>query len=482
MPLLQGEEGEADPYRDALTNLLQRLVTSEERRRSNPVRPKAIPSRVFKIGENYENFSTHFVECVRVAHGFTLPTDQHSLDEACLSWLPSKLEPGPTLSAYKNLDAASKVSWPILNDALKVIFADETERETFLADVASFKRGKRSLLEYRTELVRLMTTHLPNLRHVREEYQREITARFIEGLEDDTLKRKLRRHCKRDKNTLEEAYNFVLDYETADLQTRIREGETAVLGSEVKSLSVIETAKIASSSSGSSNGAAATSGNAEMRRMQQTMENIVSKQKITDLQVQELNAKSAHTNDRIDCMAKEVTGMSDRFDSRFDKLEKLIMGTASQNAVRQPNSYAGPRPYGGRGGFRGGFRGPTASIRPSLTGGSGYVNNAVNPTGFRMQEPGSSTPVRPVTQPRTPMQQGMSVVPTPGSASATTTDANAAAAASAAPDYQQADASAHAQYEEPSWWSPGMQSLGAMGYDESYDGTYTYGNDHFQWQ
>ena len=465
-----------DPYMETLTDLLTRLVTIEDRRRSNPVRPKSIQSRVFKISDNWENFSSHFVECVRAAHGFTLPRDQEQLNEACLSWLPSKLEPGPTLTAYKNLDAEAKATWPLLNEALKKIFTDDTERETFLADVASFKRGKRSLLEYKTELLRLMTTHSPDLVQVEGEFQRNCTSRFIEGLDNDSLKRKLRRHCKREKCTLEEAYNFVLDWETSDVQTRIREGEAAVLAPETKSLSVIEASKITPSSNGSA--PVASSGQSDMRRW---MENVASKQKIFEMHVQEQNAKIAHTNDRVDCVVKEMGQMAERFDSRFDKLEKMIMGNYAQNANRPVNpSYTQYR-GGNRGGYRGGPRGFAAPIRPSLTGGAGYVDNTVRPTSYRMQEPGSQNPVRPVTGVRLSRPESANANPTPNPAvvpaAAPAADVNAAAATS---DQHHADPNAH--YEEPSWWSPGMESIGAMGYDESYNGTYTYGYDHFQWQ
>ena len=94
-----------------------------------------------------------------------------------------------------------------------------------LADVSSFKRGDKSLVQYKNDLKRLMNTYLPELSRVPAEFERQATTRFIEGLEDDELKKLLRRHCKRDRQTLEEAYLFTVDYESSDLQTRIREGE-----------------------------------------------------------------------------------------------------------------------------------------------------------------------------------------------------------------------------------------------------------------
>ena len=217
---------------DALHAILRRLVDSEERRTApRALRPKAINSKTFTIGGNFPNFVTHFRQCVKAAYDYKLPADENALNEACLTWIPTKLEAGPTLMAYESLPAATKASWAETVTALTNSFADETEKETFLADVSSFKRGDKSLVQYKNDLMRLMATYLPELSRVPEEFQRQATTRFIEGLEDDELKKLLRRHCKRDRQTVEEAYLFTVDYESSDLQTRIREGEaTAAFG------------------------------------------------------------------------------------------------------------------------------------------------------------------------------------------------------------------------------------------------------------
>ena len=34
--------------------------------------------------------------------------------------------------------------------------------------------------------------------------------------------------------------------------------------------------------------------------------------------------------------------------------------------------------------------------------------------------------------------------------------------------------------EDASWWSPGMSTLGATGYDSTLEGTYSYGEDFWQ--
>ena len=146
-------------------------------------RPRAISCNMFRVGDNWSNFSVHFVECVQAAYGFDLPAERGELHAACLVWLPSKLEQGPTLLAYTNLSAEEKSQWPLLDAALRRAFLDETERETFLADMASFRRGTRTLIEYKNELKRLMQTHQPDLASGTPEYNRQIVVRFIEGLD-----------------------------------------------------------------------------------------------------------------------------------------------------------------------------------------------------------------------------------------------------------------------------------------------------------
>ena len=145
-----------------IADILRRLTQAEEDRAAaaaaaaaasaSRTRPKALHCKNFILGQNWPNFSSHFIQTVKAAHGIDLPAGQAQLDRECLSWLPSKLEPGPTLIAYNNLPDTSKDTWDNLNAALGGVFADEMEREQFLSDVTSFQRRGRSLLEYRNEL------------------------------------------------------------------------------------------------------------------------------------------------------------------------------------------------------------------------------------------------------------------------------------------------------------------------------------------
>ena len=83
------------------------------------------------------NFISHYRECVK-AYNFTLLTDLAALNPACISWLGTKLELGPTLIAYESLTDTTKADWNLTVDSLSEAFSDESEKETFLADQASF--------------------------------------------------------------------------------------------------------------------------------------------------------------------------------------------------------------------------------------------------------------------------------------------------------------------------------------------------------
>ena len=336
--------GAVDPQIALLTDLVSRLTDLED---SRMPRPKAIQCRVFKIGDNWPDFSAHFVASVTAAHGLTT-VDTDAVNAACLSWIASKLEPGPTLSTYKNLTAEEKGTWPSLNAALEIQFADENEREIFLADVASFKRKNRNLLEYKTELMRLMGTHLSELKGVATEFQREAVTRFIEGLDDDKLKRKLRRHCKRENNTLEAAYEFAIKYETSNIQTRIREGEAALPKPipNPKSLAAFEKSKFALSS-GAATGAARTfNSSSEYWKLQHELNGMVTRQKIMDSNVQELMTEGANITNRVDCITKEVGRLSEQMaqlentvESRFDRFEQILAGNAHHETASESDLY-----------------------------------------------------------------------------------------------------------------------------------------------
>ena len=508
----------ADDDADAvtlLTQLMQQLVTA----RIQQPRPKAIQCRMYRLSQSWPDFATHFVQCVKAAYAFNLPADQDALDEACVVWLPSKLEPGPTLVAYDSLDEAVKQNWGDLVDALTTAYADDTERELFLADVASFRRGDKGLVEFKNELLRRMRLYQPGLSDVPKEFQRQAVSRFIEGMDDVELKRKMRRHCKRENLDIEKAFNYAVDHEASTLQTRIREGEAAAL--IPKSFAAVnmfsdnsKPVHIASKGDANVRG--------EFKGIHDEIKGLSAKHKISEMQINELCAKSAQTDDRITIVSKEVgqvavnvAKLENAIDGKLSRIESLILANQSGN-FQQSNSqpqYGNPyfprpnqfprQPYRGRGGLP--YAGAPRQfqqqqqpqlrqpyIQPSLTGGAGYVNNQVRPSQFRLPNPQMSAPARPaanVGATTTPPIASIAAFGPVGSPSAVipSTSVVAAAAAAAGENLAAVHPCADQQQqrfdiEESSWWSPAMGAMGATGYNDTMGGTYTYGNEDFRMQ
>ena len=322
-------------------NIQQQQQQQQTNRHQTSTRPKAIHCKTFKLGENFPSFITHFTECIKATYGFSLPTDQTAFEEACKTWLPSKLEPGPTLSAYESLTDAQKATWADVVDALKECFADETEKEMFLNDPAFFRRGAKILIEYKTELLRLMNSYLPDLkRGSSTEFQRQATSRFIEGLDDEELRRKLRRHCKRERNNVDEAYQYVVDWEASNVQTRIHEKEGAASISIMTrpSNNVIASYSRPSYSAPAAVGSA-TATTAELAQIRNEIKDVMSKQTVMALNIQENKAKQTNNADKNDTLQKEMTKLTDRVsklekkvEEGFARIEKLL----TQNGAQEP--------------------------------------------------------------------------------------------------------------------------------------------------
>ena len=191
---------------------------------------------------------------------------------------------------YENLNAATKATWTAVNTALTNLFIDDAERETLLADVASFRRGNRSLLEYKTELTRLMDTHLPDLRAISSEYNRQIVFRFVEGLNDDDLKQELRRHCRRANNNIDAAYNYAVDWEATETTTRAREHQDS--STTFAAFEIGEDDAVANYDSPGT----------IVRRLQ----SIASRQESREQQIIELYQHDADMNNRIDQLSNGI--------------------------------------------------------------------------------------------------------------------------------------------------------------------------------
>ena len=467
---------------DVLAQLLRRLVVSDERR-TEARAPRAISSRTYNIGEHFPNFVSHFRECVKAAYGYTLPGNAAALDTACLNWIATKLEPGPTLEAFESLTAATKADWGLTVTALKEAFSDDAEKETFLADVASFKRGTKSLVHYKNELLRLMSTYLPDLMGVPAEFQRQCATRFIEGLADEELKRLLRRHCRRLKMTLDEAYTFTVDYESSELQTRIREGEgTAAFGRKTLGAMTDAIPKVVQRPQSATVGAAPAMGisNNAQQQLKEEMMGLAAKSKIAEMRIQELSAKNAHTNDRVDILAKEVgqtavnvTKLEKSLDTRLDRIEQLLMANNSQprtNSQQNQNNGLNQFSQGVRQNqsFRGNGNGNRGRqvVHASLTGGPGFVQNSARPNNYRFNNNNNSNFQRSAaTNAPTPPSGGDAAVVAPG-------DLNAA---------DNCDDGEDTEPKMPlggSYWSPGLFESEIAGYEENGDNL-SYGGSDF---
>ena len=489
-----------------ITQLLARMVANDEARLGHP-RPKAIQCRMYKLGDSWPDFATHFVECIKVSYNFTLPADQRAIDAACVSWLPSKLEPGAALVAYDALSDAVKAVWDDLVDALRNAFADDTERELFLADIAAYRRGGKGLVEYKNELLRRMKLYQPGLSGVPAEFQRQATSRFIEGMEDAELKKELRRHCKRDKLNIDEAFNYAVDSEASELQTKIRDGDAAAF--VPKSFASVNIQSqggkpvVMSREEGGMVG--------QIRGIHEEIKGLSAKHKISELQIQEISARNALTDDRITIVSKEVgqvavnmAKLESSLDHKLGKIESLILASHSANSGQSnppaqygahyganTNHFQRQPQYRPRGGLPYAqaprqFR-PQQQLQPSITGGAGYINNQVRPTHYRMQDPQLNVPVRPsasasvtTTAPAT-STAAFGAIGSPPMAPSINTNAAATAATAAAFSHPRTDPQQQ-QYnvEDASWWSPGMSTLGATGYDSTLEGTYSYGEDFWQ--
>ena len=206
------------------------------------------------------------------------------------------------------------------------------------------------MVEYKNKLLRRIKFYQPDLSTVPIDFQRQATSRFIEGLDDADLKRKLRRHCKRDKLDIEQVFNYAVHSEASDLQTKIREGDAAAFSQKLFSSASLRYlgANPKEISTSRSNGG--TSDN--LKGIQEEMQGLAAKHKITEMQINELAARSALTDDRITIVSKEVgqvavnmAKLENSMNGKFSSLESLIRANHSSNSNPIPNYSA---QYGGQ--------------------------------------------------------------------------------------------------------------------------------------
>ena len=206
-----GDSSTAIDMIQAAINQMQNLQVGNEQ--SNTPRVRDLQCHSYTLGQDFPSFCAYFCENVRTAYNY--PVGDPRLYDAFCTWIGAKMEVGPTLTAYKSIPAAIRSDWRLLKDELSRLFMNEEERQKFLGNPASFPKGTQSLLQYRNEIVRLVGLYQPGIIGVPTEYQRQLVERFICGLDDPELQRKLRFHCKRDKLTIGHAYEFAVDYESS---------------------------------------------------------------------------------------------------------------------------------------------------------------------------------------------------------------------------------------------------------------------------
>ena len=111
-------------------------------------------------------------------------------------------------------------------------------------------------------------------------------------------------------------------------------------------------------------------------------------------------------------------------------------------------------------------------IWPSMTGGSGFVNNSVQPTSYRMEDFDSNVPVKPAI--KTP---GAEAGAQPSSSVAAMESSSAASKEESAAETFPKELIAMAAAQGYELWSPGMENTSASGYEEGHEGQYSYSGE-----
>ena len=304
---------------DSLADILARLTVLTDNKQTAQMAPstprvRAINCKSFSIGQDWSSFSVYFRENVRAAHGLKQGDDDaDQLDEACCSLIGSKLESGATLTAYLNLDDDIKNNWTDLNDLLTKLYINEEEKQLFLSNPESFKKGDLTMVAFKNELVRRVNLYQPELKTVDSEYQRQLVNRFICGIEDTKLQRKLRRYCKRDKLKIDDAFNFAVDYESTEFEEKGK--EIAAVGNFHHSSAALATARPTT--------LAASSSTASLEIFPPVLDPDIAKNR---QDIEELQVGHALLDDKLNQLENDMrTG--------FQRLESLIMASAEENAT-----------------------------------------------------------------------------------------------------------------------------------------------------
>ena len=198
--------------RAAIEALARNLGLGPQAQQAGVPHVKAIPCASFSIGKDFDTYIVHFVDNIRAVYNITGADDR--LDDLCLQWLSSKLEPGPTRQVYENLGPNAKNNWGRLKAALSEAFTDDKDRLDFLSRMDAHQRTpEMSLRTYKDSLLAKMDKYQAPLKAVQAEWNRTACQRFREGLKNPLLKAHLMMNCPEDSTTIEEAFKVATSWE-----------------------------------------------------------------------------------------------------------------------------------------------------------------------------------------------------------------------------------------------------------------------------
>ena len=467
-------EAAADPLA-TIAKAIKDMVTLQDR--STMPRVRAINCKVFSQGQDWDHYSVYFRENVRAAYGLAHGDD--ALNAACCSWIGSKLEAGPTLTAYEGLEDDVKDDWEELNKELSKLYINEEEKQTFLANPGGFKRGSQTLLAYKNELIRRVKLYQPELKNVKSEYERQLVDRFIGGLEDKELRSKIRFECRRENVSLDYAYEYAVDYESHEVQEKAVELASAA-GRSILSASASAGSAVVAVPNGlsaySSHPSSATvpaslpSSSTPMRILERSVD---PKVKANEIAIEALKAAQAKMSDSMEIMQKEMN-------EKMDKIEFLV---TANHTIQNPPPPTPRFPYQPRAPFRP-YRQPYPNV-PGVTGGPGYrMNPRFNPN-YRARP--ASTEVRTVAtnESDTATSVSSNETPRPSAAAicAPVMDTQAPAPHTShfvPPMHPMLDARQQAFPYPSEFWSDHLEyEQTPMGYQQEGQGTYSYYPQYF---
>ena len=151
------------------------------------------------------------------------------------------------------------------------------------------------------------------------EFERQVVARFIEGLEDDELKKELWMHCRRGRQTIEEAYNRAVDYESSRLSSDTVEPQLAAIEADKsmpRSVSVIRRPLVAA--------------------VEQQPDGLAHKVQINTLGVARVEESVAKVSDHVVCLEKEMREGFQKFTESFQRLENMLSQSNPKDQQPQP--------------------------------------------------------------------------------------------------------------------------------------------------